>query len=124
MLSQRKGRLAEQAALDHLRANGLRLVTRNFSCRIGEIDLVMAHQSALHAHILVFVEVRYRQHTQYGGAAASVTYTKQRRIIRTAKRYLQTHPRYRAWPSRFDVVAVSGAPNDPDLRWMRAAFDS
>jgi len=123
MLTQRKGRMAEQAALDYLRAQGLRLITRNFSCKTGEIDLIMAHHSTLHPRILVFVEVRYRQHAQYGGAAASVTHAKRTRIIRTAKRFLQTHRRYRGWPSRFDIVAASGATDDLDVQWMPSAFD-
>lgn len=115
--------MAEQAALDHLRAHGLRLVARNFACKTGEIDLIMSHRSNLHARILVFVEVRYRQHAAYGGAAASINHAKRKKIVRTAKRFVQTHHRYREWPSRFDIVAVSGATNHLDVQWMRSAFD-
>jgi len=123
MLTQRKGRLAEQAALDYLRKRGLRLVMRNFTCRAGEIDLVMAHRSKLHPRILVFVEVRYRHSADYGGAAASVNHAKRTKIIRTAKRFLQTRRRYRSWPCRFDIVAVRGSPEALEVQWLPRAFD-
>lgn len=83
----------------------------------------MSHRSQLQPRILVFVEVRYRQSADYGGAAASVTRTKRTKIIRTAKRFLQQHPRYAAWPCRFDVVAVTGQTTALNINWLRSAFD-
>jgi len=121
--TQRQGSLAEQAALEYLCGEGMRLLCRNFSCKLGEIDLIMSHRSQLQPRILVFVEVRYRQSADYGGAAASVTRTKRTKIIRTAKRFLQQHPRYAAWPCRFDVVAVTGQPTALNINWLHSAFD-
>ena len=130
MGTQQTGEQGEQTALSHLRSKGMRLLQRNFSCRMGEIDLVMVDRSLTcsppyslnHTRILVFVEVRFRRANQYGGAAASVTPTKQQRLIRTAKRFLQLHPRYRNWPCRFDVVALSGDPAVPRVDWIKSAF--
>ncbi|MET0321128.1 MAG: YraN family protein, partial [Duganella sp.] len=65
---QRLGQLGEDRALDHLTRQGLVLVERNFRCKGGEIDLIMQHQACL-----VFVEVRRRASSRFGGAAASVT---------------------------------------------------
>ena len=65
--SQSSGRSAEALALQHLSDSGLRLLERNWSCRSGELDLVM-----LDGDTVVFVEVRYRRHTAWGGALESV----------------------------------------------------
>ena len=110
---QRLGRLGEDRALAHLSAAGLVLVERNFLCKAGEIDLIMRHG----AH-LVFVEVRRRAGGRYGGAAASVTPAKQRRLIHAAQFYLL---RYRsAPPCRFDLVAIDGEK----LSWIQNALET
>jgi len=109
---QRLGRLGEDRALAHLSAAGLVLVERNFLCKAGEIDLIMRHG----AH-LVFVEVRRRAGSRYGGAAASVTPAKQRRLIHAAQFYLQ---RYRSLPPcRFDLVAIDGEK----LSWIQNTLE-
>jgi putative endonuclease len=110
---QRHGQLGEDAALAHLAARGLTLVERNFRCAGGEIDLIMRERGAL-----VFVEVRRRADDRHGGAAASVTPAKQRRLILAAQVYLlrlRTPP-----PCRFDVVALDG----DTLHWLRDAFQT
>ncbi len=109
---QRLGRLGEERALAHLSAAGLVLVERNFLCKVGEIDLIMQHG----AH-LVFVEVRRRAPGRFGGAAASVTPAKQRRLVHAAQFYLQ---RYRQPPPcRFDLVAIDGEK----LSWIQNALE-
>ncbi len=92
--TQRSGFAAEQVALDYLLSRGLRLVARNFRVRLGELDLVMADGDQL-----VFVEVRRRASTRFGGAAASVTPAKQRRVRRAAQAFLSTALAGRAWPA-------------------------
>lgn len=112
--SQRAGAAAEQLALDYLSSRGLRLVERNFRARAGEIDLIMRE-----AQELVFVEVRARASAGFGGAAASVTAAKQRRIRRAAQFYLQSRLGAARWPAlRFDVVALESG----SIRWLRCAF--
>lgn len=105
---QQLGMEGEDEALAHLTRHGLTLVTRNFLCKGGEIDLIMRDG----AH-LVFIEVRRRADSRHGGAAASITPHKQRRMVRAAQVYLlrcATLP-----PCRFDVVAIDGG----QLRWLR-----
>lgn len=119
------GDAAENAALAHLLAAGLRLETRNFKTPGrggGEIDLIMRERDGT----LVFVEVRQRASGSHGGAAASVGAVKQRRIVLAARHYLA---RLKALPPcRFDVVLVQGDANRhaalPALDWIRAAFDA
>ncbi|MGH6610158.1 MAG: YraN family protein [Burkholderiaceae bacterium] len=107
----------EDAALAHLKAHGLKLITRNYRCRAGELDLVMLENSTL-----VLVEVRYRATADYGGAAASVTWRKQRRIAMAARHLLLTRADLRRYPARFDVVAISPEPHGVRIDWIKRAF--
>ena len=112
------GDQAEQLALDHLRQHGLRLLQRNFRTPGrggGEVDLIVREPDGT----LVFVEVRRRARTDFGGAAASVGHVKQRRIVFAARHYLA---RLRDLPPcRFDVVAIDGPGV---VQWHKAAFDA
>ncbi|MFJ3055132.1 YraN family protein [Herbaspirillum sp. NPDC087042] len=110
---QHTGDAAEDAALAHLRKQGLQLVERNFRCRGGEIDLVMRDGATV-----VFVEVRARASDSHGGAAASVTPAKQRRLILAAQTWLQAQPD--TPPCRFDVVALDGGR----MQWLRNAIEA
>ncbi|MFO7304707.1 MAG: YraN family protein [Gammaproteobacteria bacterium] len=110
------GRAAEAAALAYLEKAGLRLLHRNYRCKVGELDLVM-----LDGTTLVLVEVRYRSSHRYGGAAASVTPRKQQRIINAARHLLATHADLRRYPARFDVVAISALQKE--IQWIKGAFE-
>lgn len=111
------GQSAESRAERLLNAAGLRTLARNWRCRGGEIDLVMADGSTL-----VFVEVRRRSRRDHGSAAESVDLRKRLRVVRAARRYLQ---RLRQQPPcRFDVVTFDGPEGSDDCRWIRAAFDA
>lgn len=110
---QLRGQQAEVDALAYLQRKGLTLVERNFSCKGGEIDLVMKDGQGL-----VFVEVRQRSSAAYGGAAASVDSRKQQRVVRAAQVYLQ---RFTMPPvCRIDVVAIDGG----ELSWIKDAVQS
>ena len=110
-----RGQQAEHLALRYLMAQGLRLLEQNYRCRCGEIDLVM------HDHrTLVFVEVRFRSHSGFGGAAASIDGRKQGRLINTAHHYLQRHRQAESL-CRFDVVAI-GPGGDNDIEWLQNAI--
>ena len=110
---QVQGQVGEDDALRYLAQNGLTMVERNFRCKGGEIDLVMQQQA-----MLVFVEVRKRTGNRHGGAAASVTASKQARLILAAQIYLQ---RYKNPPAcRFDVVAIDGTV----LTWLKNAIEA
>ncbi|HEV59188.1 MAG TPA: YraN family protein, partial [Phycisphaerales bacterium] len=89
-------------------------ITANYRCRRGEIDLVMRDGATL-----VFVEVRLRRNPRYGGAAASIDYRKQQKLVATAQHYLLAHPH--DGPARFDVVAMAGGSS---IDWIRNAFEA
>lgn len=108
------GDTAEDLVLGHLTDNGLQLVSRNYSCKAGEIDLIMKDGAQL-----VFVEVRYRARADFGSALESVTPAKQRKLIITAQHYLQ---RIGNTPAcRFDVV---GMGQDREIHWIKNAFEA
>ena len=111
------GVAAEDAALAHLRAAGLQLLARNVRYPFGEIDLVMRDGATL-----AFVEVRYRRGRSFGGAAASVTAEKRRKLARAAQAWLGAHRAHARADCRFDVVAVSPGSGGDECEWLRAAF--
>lgn len=109
-----KGGEAEDRAAHWCRQRGWRLIERNFRSRGGELDLI-----CLDGATLVFIEVRQRRSQRYGGAAASITRSKQHKLIRTAQLYLQTHPALAGHASRFDVIALGA---DQRIDWIKGAF--
>ena len=115
--TRQRGALAEDRALAHLQAAGLRLVQRNYRTPGrggGEIDLILRERDAT----LVFVEVRSRASRAFGGAGASITSSKRRRLIFAAQHYLlRLNP---PPPCRFDAVLIEG----DSIQWLRAAFDA
>ena len=109
------GRQAENLAARFLEKKKLRIIARNYRCRGGEIDLVCRD-----GKVLVFVEVRLRQNTAFGGAAASVTAIKQRRIILAAQHFLMTNALTND-DCRFDCILMNGTSGN-DVEWLRDAF--
>lgn len=114
------GAAAEDAAAAHLVAQGLRILTRNYRCRMGEIDLV-ARESP---DILVIAEVRLRSSDDYGGGAASVDLRKQQRLVKAARHLLMTQPALAKLRGRFDVLDVKPDGNAYRVDWIRHAFDA
>ncbi len=122
--TKQAGDAGEERALRHLQAAGLRLLARNYRTPGrggGEVDLIMQTGNG----VVVFVEVRRRASSRFGGAAASVGAVKQRRIVLAARHYLL---RWRSPPPcRFDVVAMERGPGgagNEDIVWLQAAFDA
>lgn len=119
-----RGDAAEALALRYLQAQGLRLLRRNVRSPGrggGEVDLIMAESDGT----VVFVEVRQRTHSDYGGAAASIGHAKQRRIVYAARHFLARLPKMP--PCRFDAVVVDGdlaGVQPPRIEWLRGAFEA
>ena len=114
-----RGAAAEALAAQHLEGHGLRILARNVRCRGDEVDLI-----ALDHNTVVFVEVRLRRNGRFGGAAASITATKQQRVILAAQHWLagagRTHARR---PCRFDAVLLD-ALSSAHIAWLKGAFDA
>jgi putative endonuclease len=108
--AQARGTAAEDRAARFLEQHGLNVIERNFRVRGGEIDLVCRDGRSL-----VFVEVRLRSRADYGGAAASITPTKQARLILAARHWLARHGEA---PCRFDCVLIDGER----VEWLKDAI--
>lgn len=107
-----RGHEAEARAAAFLESRGRRVITRNFRVRGGEIDLIVADGPTT-----VFVEVRQRSRADFGGAGASITAAKRRRIILAARHWLARHGEA---DCRFDCVLMDG----DRLEWIRDAFSA
>ncbi|MFQ5458771.1 MAG: YraN family protein [Myxococcota bacterium] len=111
------GLIGEERAALALRRAGYRVLSRNYRCRYGEIDLVAEEGDAI-----VFVEVKARRTSAYGDPALAITARKRRRIARAAQHYLSVMrmPDRRA---RFDVVTLVREEGDWRIRILRNAFE-
>ena len=109
----------EDAVAAWYRANGYEIVARNWRCREGELDLVVARERCV-----VFCEVKTRTGTGFGIPAEAVTHEKQRRLRRLATRWLGERPPTGGFADvRFDVACVTlRAGGAPDLEVIEAAF--
>jgi len=117
MTTREKGRYAEDLAFKYLQQQGMKPISRNFTTRYGEIDLIMQDQDCL-----VFVEVRYRKHHQFVNGSESVDRKKQGKLIRTAQYYLQNNNISVDTSARFDIIAITHKQDAEDIDWLKNAF--
>jgi putative endonuclease len=113
-----RGAAAEELAAQYLKVRGLKILARNLRCKTGELDLV-----CLDGGVLAIVEVRQRGSAEFGGALGSVTWTKQRKIMRAAQFFLRREKQWKNLPMRFDVLAIEGLPDGAHrIDWVKDAF--
>lgn len=106
----RTGQDGEQQALNFLLANQLKFITKNYSCRYGEIDLIM-----MDGEILVFIEVRKRKKSALVSANESINPQKLEKIKKSAWDYLQKHNDETLPDCRFDAICINGE----QLEWIK-----
>ena len=111
-----QGKPGEDLACEHLVRQGLRIITRNYRCRAGEIDVVADDRGTV-----VFVEVKERGGDSHGTAVEAVTPEKRRRILRAANAFAAQHGRADGC-YRFDVVSIDWGPDGPRVRHDAGAF--
>ena len=105
-----RGAAAEALAAEFLAQRGVEIIARNYRCRGGEIDLIARDRD-----MIVFVEVRLRSNAAFGGAAASITAAKRRRLARAAGHYLAKLGREP--PCRFDAILLD-ALDSSRIEWL------
>jgi putative endonuclease len=112
------GRWGEKHSRRFLEKKGLKTLTSNFSCKTGEIDLIMVDTD----RTIVFVEVRTRADESFGSTESSITFAKKAKLLRTARYFLTKHDIDNR-PFRFDVVTiVLGPKGHPQIRHYKNAF--
>ena len=114
---QKLGQDAELRAAQLLLQAGFAVLARNYRCRAGELDIIARRGS-----LLVIAEVRLRSRNRFGGAGASITAAKRRRILRAARYLLRCHPALSRLTVRFDALLLQRA--DGPVEWIEAAFDA
>lgn len=120
-----RGFAVEAYVASYLEQQGLELVSQNFNCKLGEIDLILKEQKTL-----VFTEVRYRKNSKFGSSLETVTPAKQRKLINTAGYFLQKNRWAQDLNCRFDVVGVNPVKSPPgsgtqealEINWIKNAF--
>lgn len=120
LLADRKqlGRWGEKRCERFLKREGLKVLARNFSCKTGEIDLVMVDIDSS----IVFVEVRTKVDESFGPPEESITQSKKAKLLRTARYFLAAH-NIENRPYRFDIVTVVlGRTSRPQIRHYENAF--
>ncbi len=116
-ISQEKGGKIEQEACVFLRKNGLLIRQQNYTRKTGEIDIIAADQQ-----FLIFIEVRFRSNLRYGQPFQTINKAKQKRIINTAKLYLQSHPQLQQYNCRFYIISASIYNGELKIEWLKNAF--
>ena len=112
------GNLYEKVACEYLQDKGLKLLTRNYYCQFGEIDLIMLDHDDL-----IFIEVRFRKQSSFSTAAGSITPAKQKKIMRTAEYFLADNKKYQHTNCRFDVIAIDESHDGhKHIDWIKNAF--
>lgn len=114
------GNKAEKIAYTFLCKQGLKLITKNFLTKLGEIDIIMLDKKQ---NIIVFVEVRYRANNNFGSAVDTVSANKQRKIINTAQLFLYQNKKYQDFICRFDVIGIESDLKYPTIDWIQDAFE-
>jgi putative endonuclease len=115
--TRKAGETGEDIALFHLQRRGYTIVNRNYTCVIGEIDIVAMNEGEI-----VFVEVKSRRSRAFGTPAEAVTAAKQKKISKTALYYLKERNMLDR-PARFDVVTVTMEKDKPTVEIFQNAFD-
>lgn len=110
-----EGLTKETEAAKYLSDQGYQILSRNFRCRLGEIDIIAKNDG-----YLVFVEVKYRTNMEMGFPEEAITSLKQKRITNTAKYYLLVNRLPEITPCRFDVVVIL----KKEIRLIKNAFDA
>ncbi len=113
------GNQAEKLAANYLAKNKVKIITRNFHSRFGEIDLI-----GLDKNILVFIEVRYRKNEDFLSAVETIDQHKCKRIIITSEYYLNKHKKYQSYLCRYDVITITGELDKPVIKWIKNAFQA
>ncbi len=112
------GQHAESEAERYLRRKGYRILARNVRSSGGEIDLV-----AQDGPVLVFIEVKARRTSAFGGAVCAVHERKRRRLVRLAAQYLARN-RLRQPACRFDVLLLQDEEHEGrQIQHIENAFE-
>ena len=111
------GKAAEKAAADFLKAQGYKILERNYKNKFGEIDIIAQQKG-----VICFLEVKARHSLSLGTPQEAVSLSKQRQISRVAVSYLKSKHLLER-PARFDVLALLYVNRQPQITLITDAFE-
>ena len=100
---RRLGDEGEEQACKMLASKGFRIEQRNYSCKMGEIDIIAVHPKE---RVLAFVEVKTRRRTDMGLPCEAVGWKKQQKLRRCAQLWLMQNPVFSAYQPRLDIIEI------------------
>ena len=112
-MSRTAGNAFEGMAVQYLESRGVRVLSRNFAARGGEVDIV-----GQDGETLIFVKVKARLTPNGPDPGEEITFAKQRKICRAAAVYLAGHGGFDR-NVRFDAILIRAG----EIEWIRGAFD-
>ncbi len=104
-MSRYIGQHYERFATRFLQKQHVRILYKNYTCKLGEIDLI-----GCQGQLLIFFEVKYRTHSEYGSSIEMVAFSKQLKLQKTAEHFLMQYPAYQSFNCRFDLLAIESTP--------------
>ncbi len=107
------GHLKEELAVSFLKQNNIQILERNFSCKIGEIDII-----GLDRDCLVFFEVKYRKNATFGYPEEAISKSKIRKISLVSNYFLLKNSNFAECTIRYDVISILG----DKISWKKNAF--
>ena len=102
MNTRKVGSFYEKKAIEYLKKENFKIIASNYSCKIGEIDVIASKEDTLH-----FIEIKYRKNLMYGNPLEAVNYRKQRKIYKTAMWFLNENQIFMDFQCSFDVIAIT-----------------
>ena len=116
---RQSGNRAEDIATEYLKQQNIKIITRNFHSRFGEIDII-----GLDKETLSFIEVRYRKNETYLAAVETIDRHKCKKIVITSQVYLNKRKKYQSYNCRYDVITITGEFDAPIIEWIKDAFQA
>ena len=100
------GDLGEKLAKEYLEKQGYEIIERNYQKKCGEIDLIARKNK-----IIIFIEVKTRtknkdKNKEYNPPEEAVNFSKQRKIIKTARSYLFENRYSGKTDWQIDIIAI------------------
>lgn len=119
-LNKTIGNYGEAIAAKYLEENGYKILTANYRCRIGEIDII-----AKYKNYICFIEVKTRYSACYGRPSEAVSYVKQQKILKAAEYYIMKNKLYNC-AARFDVIEIqlNNSDNMYTINFIENAFQA
>lgn len=116
MNKRQKGKIGEELAINYLKKKGYKIIETNFSCKLGEIDII-----AKEGETICFIEVKYRKTKEYGTSIEAIDTKKVHKLVNASKYYCMLNKMIDV-PLRFDVIGIDISEKTPNYTLIKNAI--